>query len=83
MVYGVSELLFVGVVVVLFFGGSVVVGLFGGVFVVVILIGVFGVKVCDCNFVVGVLMLFGLGFGIFFLLLYDGCSVNWFSFLMG
>lgn len=82
-VHGVSEMSFAGAAAALLLGGSVVFGSFIGAIVSASLIAALGARARERNAVIGVLMPFGLGLGIFFLAIYEGRSANKFGLLTG
>lgn len=82
-VHGVSELSFAGAAAALLFGWGVVAGSVAGALAAAVLIGLLGTRARNRNSIVGVLMPFGLGLGIFFLSIYEGRSSNKFSLLTG
>src|SRR5947209_1571839 len=82
-VHGISELSFAGAAAALLIGADVVTGSIVGSLIAALLIGLLGTRARERNSVIGVLMPFGLGLGILFLVLYPGRSANRFGLLTG
>src|SRR4051794_26719815 len=82
-VHGVSELSFAGAAGFLLMGANVVAGSVTGSLVAALLIGWLGARARNRNSIIGVLMPFGLGLGVLFLVLYPGRSQNKFGLLIG
>jgi zinc/manganese transport system permease protein len=82
-VHGISELSFAGASAALLVGANVVVGSVAGSLIAALLIAVLGSRARERNSVIGVLMPFGLGLGIFFLSIYQGRTANRFGLLTG
>ncbi|HXQ95419.1 MAG TPA: metal ABC transporter permease [Candidatus Acidoferrales bacterium] len=82
-VHALSELGFTGSAGAILLGVSPVLGLLGGTVITALFIGALGVRVRERDSVVGVVMAFGLGLGVFFLTLYSGFATQAFAILFG
>jgi zinc/manganese transport system permease protein len=82
-VHGVSELSFAGAAGFLLMGANVVAGSVTGSLLAALLIGWLGARARTRNSIIGVLMPFGLGLGVLFLVLYPGRSQSKFGLLIG
>lgn len=82
-VHGTAELAFTGAAAALLLGVSVSLGALAGAVVAALLLGLLGGKAAERDSVIGVVLSFGLGLGVFLLWLYPGRAANKFGLLVG
>ncbi|GGM44460.1 helicase [Longimycelium tulufanense] len=82
-VHGTAELAFTGAAAALLLGASVGAGALAGAIVAALLLGLLGLRDGDRDSVIGAVLAFGLGLGVFFLWLYPGRARNGLSLLVG